>query len=153
MGATNKCLVLIKRKRQAKEKEALINLFNNHDDDGDGIMSYNEFKQMFEVVDPELTDRHIVELFRQAIELAEEKNIASRVSPQELGQEDRRFSIDEDEGNEEAVIDPEIFVEAVRRYGYKLGGNGVWVPPPRAKGKQETKSDKKKKKKKTKAKK
>ena len=55
---------------------------------------------------------------------------------------------DSDADNEDAAIDEEIFVLAVRQYGYKIGVDGVWIPPARAENDTASGGDKKKKKKK-----
>merc|ERR1711865_236704 len=71
--ATSKCLQVIKTKRDRIEKKMLLELFKKHDSDGDGIMDYEEFHKMLAKIDESLTDRHVVELFEQGLEIAVRK--------------------------------------------------------------------------------
>jgi hypothetical protein len=99
--ATSKCLHIIKQKRDRYERKLLLELFNQHDSDGDGVMNYEEFHIMIGIIDKNLTDRHVVELYEQGLDIAVRKKHAKDApSKPQVDDED-----DDDDDDDAAVID------------------------------------------------
>ncbi|CAM9398585.1 unnamed protein product, partial [Discosporangium mesarthrocarpum] len=62
--------------RQSSIERKLVNLFAEGDDNGDGVLTFNEFNGIIQRAAPHFSERRVLRMFREALTTGQEGSFA-----------------------------------------------------------------------------